>query len=299
MKKLLLLLFTPVLLASIPSVSLSETRPWLETDADLPKGVGIEEVTAVLGEPLGSLGSDTFRIYHFDRGEVVFRDGQLVSHSLVSEEEARARREEAAEHRERLRAEREERRAQRYADGEEIKERHLSDPAFSELSPRVRVAFWQRFQRKYPDNDVGLYLTLAREEVREADRLRRAEEERERRIMAAEARIAEAEARARQAEARAAQRERVIHHETVVREPRRRHHRSDGHRHRHSDEPKDPPAEKSPSEPRPIVREPPPPPAGSEAYPFQRNPKQQDGPYAFPRDPAQSGPYPFTGERKK
>lgn len=140
-----------------------------ETDGEevITEGATREEVRAELGEPNGYIGSNGHEVYYFDRGDVVFRDGRVSSHTIVSEEEAEERRERTARRHAELRRERDERRAARRAEGLAVKEEHVGDPAFNDLPPRARLAFWETFQHRYPEVDVDLHLAVTREEVRE------------------------------------------------------------------------------------------------------------------------------------
>jgi hypothetical protein len=165
-----------------------------------------ESVLQALGPPNGHLGSAGFEVYYFDRGEVSFRHGRLASHTLISEEQLRAR-QRAAEHERRARAEAES--AHREAvlqEGLELREQMLTDPAFATLPAADRLVFWQSFRQLYPSVDVDFqHLVASRQAAQEAARSaenKRQIEADQQRLRQLELRLAEAERQAQLAERR-------------------------------------------------------------------------------------------------
>lgn len=168
-----------------------------------------------LGPPNGHIGSSSFEILYFDRGEVVLRNGSVQSHTLISPADLE-RRQQAAEQERAARAQRElEERKLRIDEGNALRERALSDPAFAALSARDRMNFWQSFKQTYPEIDVEFEHLLATRQARteaelQAEARRQAAAE-EARIRALEQRVEEAERQARIAQER--ERTRSYHHD--------------------------------------------------------------------------------------
>jgi hypothetical protein len=171
------------------------------------------EVLEILGQPNGCVGSEHFKVCYFDRGEVVFRNGVVESHTIVSVEELE-RRQAAAARQQEAREQRELERVQaRIAEGLAILEEKVSDPHFASLPAINRFTFWQAFRQMYPEINVDLEYSVAYEEARREHAVQVAEMERERRLHELELRVREAEYQARRAEREAerARRERPVH----------------------------------------------------------------------------------------
>lgn len=180
------------------------------------EGMSPAQVRALLGEPQGSMEMGASIWWVFERGNVRFRDGKLVEHTIIDEETARIRQEEQAVARVRNREE-----------GEALKAARLADVSFLALPASERLRFWTAFQRSYPDVDVFTPLAQARAEVNAQEEARR---ERERLAML-ESRVRDAELQARRAEEQARDamwfnrrtiQPQVIVWPTVVQQPPRR-----------------------------------------------------------------------------
>lgn len=131
------------------------------------------EVLAELGEPTGFIETNGKEAYSFDRGHVIFRDGRVVSHTIVSEEEAQERRETA-----------ERQRQERLEEGLALRDRMHDNEELAAKPARDRLAFWEVFRQKYPDVDVSFEHSVAARQVKaeEQDAMR----ERETRLAEAE-----------------------------------------------------------------------------------------------------------------
>jgi len=166
-----------------------------------------EQVIETLGQPKGYIGSASHQVYYFDRGEVIFRNGLVQSHTLVSQAEAErqdARRAEYLAARDAAREAEQQRRAEareeRIAQGTEIRDQRRNDPMFAALPPAERLAFWQVFRQRYPEVDVDFELAVAMQQARAVHAEQQAELAREQRLRELEQRVVEAENQARLAE---------------------------------------------------------------------------------------------------
>lgn len=191
--------------------------------AEIQVGTARAEVVQILGEPTGHIGSNAFQIYYFERGEVVFRNGLVESHSVISqaeldqkiadrekrrEEKAAARvilEERRAEERAILAERRAEERAARIVEGTEIRDQRRADPVFSTSDASTRLAFWQAFRRKYPEVDATFEYSVALQEVNLAENAKQAEYERQVRIVDLERRVEQAEQQASDARQQASE----------------------------------------------------------------------------------------------
>ncbi len=160
-------------------------------------------VIEVLGEPKGIIGSEAFKIFHYDRGNVYLRDGKVERAELISSEQARAIRTAREKRREAQRLRLEMERLERIDEGRSIKRERLADESFLNRPARERLAFWRTFNRHYPEIDISFQMDIARAEVEEEEREREQAMQRERERLALEQRIRDAEARASEAEERA------------------------------------------------------------------------------------------------
>jgi hypothetical protein len=115
-------------------------------------------------------------ILFFDRGEVVLRDGVVADSNLLSESELLTKRAQDEERRALLARVAAERRSELEAEGLALKQSKVDSPGFQSLSASERVAFWRRFQLRYPMVSVDLELSaaLAQAKVEQAERDRRA-----------------------------------------------------------------------------------------------------------------------------
>ncbi len=166
--------------------------------ADIVPGQSMQDVVATLGPPSGLIRMGSHTWLNYERGTVKFVDDRVTEADLVSPAIAQARREEQAALRAQAAAVEAERTQARIATGWTTKLARLGDPTFLTLPASVRLAYWQRFARTYPEIPVHEEMELAAAEARrdveqqriataQADRIRdleervaRAEAERER-----------------------------------------------------------------------------------------------------------------------
>lgn len=130
--------------------------------AEVSVGDTPQEVLQTLGEPSGYIVSEDFQIYYFDRGSVIFRDGVVESHSIVSKTQAARRREARQQEQEAYQQEK----AREREEARALREQMRGDPDFNALPPSARLAFWQIFQQKFPEIDVDLDYSVALQEAR-------------------------------------------------------------------------------------------------------------------------------------
>lgn len=125
------------------------------TLAQVAVGDTREEVLEALGEPTGYVEVNGKEAYSFARGHVILRDGEVVSHAIISEEEAQNRLEAT-----------ERRREERLEEGLAIRDRMQADEDLAAAPPRERLAFWEVFHQRYPEIDVTFEHSLAAREVK-------------------------------------------------------------------------------------------------------------------------------------
>jgi hypothetical protein len=190
-----------------------------------------QQVMNVLGKPSGYIGSDSFQVYYFDRGEVVFRNGRVESHSIVSQEEAERKQREReldqaarAAERAALAELQAENREKRIAEGTSIRNERRSNPQFNALPASARLAFWQTFMQKFPDVDVEFDYAVALQEARVEHSAKVAAQQQEQRMQELERRVRDAEGQARLAEREARYRADyyyypVRHYPIIIRPP--------------------------------------------------------------------------------
>lgn len=125
----------------------------------------ITNVVAVLGKPQGMITRGAITTYYYGRGLVHFRNGRVVSSTLVSPEEAERQR----EARERAEAAaREQSAAERIRlteEGRNALTRHNEDKTFTGKAPAEQLAFWRDFAQRYPYTDVAAELAQAQAAV--------------------------------------------------------------------------------------------------------------------------------------
>lgn len=130
-------------------------------------GRTLPEVRADLGEPRATLKHQDLIIAHYDSSKITFREGVAVEAVPVDPTERESR----LEMLQRINEEKRE-------VGQRLRDRYRASGELEQLSPSAQLEFWQSFQRKYPEVDVGDALTRAhnRVELQEATR-RQAEQE--------------------------------------------------------------------------------------------------------------------------
>ena len=162
--------------------------------ADIAPGQSMQDVVATLGPPTGLIRMDAHTWLSYDRGTVKLVEDRVTEADLVSPAVAQARREEQAALRAQAAAAEAERRETRIATGWTTKFARLGDPAFLAQPASIRLAYWQRFARTYPEIPVHEEVTAAAIEARvelEQQRIANAQADR---IRDLEERVARAEA---------------------------------------------------------------------------------------------------------
>lgn len=155
-----------------------------ENDSRIRRGDDASKILEVLGEPSAFIESRQRGVYYYARGEVHTRDGKVSIVRLMRPEELEKRRV----------AERKESRL-RKAEGERKLAEILDNELFPTISAAERVAFWERFHRRYPEVDIDIHLAKARTQAR----LDAEEAEEEARIVRLEQRVRRAEQEASRA----------------------------------------------------------------------------------------------------
>jgi hypothetical protein len=196
--------------------------PVLAHAADIHPGESLADVQAALGIPNGHVQIDNKLTLLYDRGQIEFVDGKVVSMDLLSPKEfdAKQARENASA------AQIAQLRTQRIAEGQDLKAQKLTDPAFTSTPPAYQLSYWQNFRLLYPEVpcDSEYQFALARQQdqiakqeheselalARQREELVRQQEqfaaqEREQKLAELEARVTEAEKRATLAENAASQ----------------------------------------------------------------------------------------------
>jgi hypothetical protein len=134
--------------------------------AEVELGASREEVIAKLGESAGVVIMRGVEVLYYPRGTVELRDGEVVRSTVLSEAEYRAEQQRLAEEAEVRRQAAEEAAARRAEEGRaklaEIKEKDT----LAGRSATQQLAFWKRFQRQYPEVDVGAEIRTAESEVK-------------------------------------------------------------------------------------------------------------------------------------
>jgi hypothetical protein len=164
--------------------------------SEIQIGDSLTTVIASLGEPEGLISDGRRTLLYYERGRVDLADGKVVSASLISPEQAEARRVAQLRADALARQVAEEQRARRIAEGTALLQQKLSDPGFLTSPASYRVAFWQTFQRNYPEVSVGDDYAAALREQQADEAARLAEAERAQQMAELEQRAAEAEQRA-------------------------------------------------------------------------------------------------------
>jgi hypothetical protein len=163
---------------------------------EIKVGDTVESVVKELGKPQGRITSGVYDLYIYPRGKVEFKNGTVTTVELVSEEEATSRRLE--QEKRRLEAEQRTQEAQdrRRLEGNKVLAERLADTSFRAQSAGDQLAYWDVFQKQYPEIDIGtLYANLARQSQADLDQARIQEQlaDLQQRTAAAEARALRAE----------------------------------------------------------------------------------------------------------
>lgn len=168
--------------------------PFLAFAAEVKPGDSFASVKSTLGSPRGQLKLGERDLFYYDRGEVELRSGVVTRVMLRSEADQAALDARRSADAQRVREEQEIRRARLMVEGDALKARKLSDPAFLAAPLSYQVAFWEDFSRRYSDVPSAEQLQTARARfaVEVADQRRQTEQTR--RLAELEARVAEAEA---------------------------------------------------------------------------------------------------------
>jgi hypothetical protein len=162
--------------------------PMLAHATEIHLGDSLADVRSALGAPNGYAQVNNNLTLFYDRGQVQFVDGRVISSDFLSPEDfaAKQARDKAAAAQA----------AQRMAEGQALKAQKLADPNFTSAPPAYQLAFWLDFRVRYPevpcDDEYNLALARQQEQL--------AAQEREQRVAELEARVADAENRATLAE---------------------------------------------------------------------------------------------------
>ncbi len=189
--KFLQLLCATTLLAVGPLLATEETDT-------VQAGDSMQKVIDILGRPQGVAEMGSKQVMFFDRGEVVLEDGKVAKVDILTAEAHSDYLDRREETRRVSQEQAEARRQQRIERGEAQKASKLSDPVFLSATADVRLRYWSKFRRSYPEVDISQQLDQALDEF-EADTKR---QEQERRILELEARVRMAEAKAERSERR-------------------------------------------------------------------------------------------------
>ncbi|HLS28816.1 MAG TPA: hypothetical protein VK041_09215 [Opitutales bacterium] len=112
------------------------------------------EVKGALGEPQGIVEASGQTTYVFERGQVIFRNGKVISHSLISEEEAQERRKEA-----------EKRKQEQAARANLLLDQVQQNPEFAGKTSTERKVFWDTFHQRFPEFDVDFERVVAARQI--------------------------------------------------------------------------------------------------------------------------------------
>ena len=167
---------------------------------EVKTGDRIDSARSSLGVPRGRLHVGDRELFYFDRGTVEVSAGLVTRVNVRSEEDQTALENKRTTDAVRSREEQEINQARLITEGDALKTRKLSDPAFLATPLRYQVAFWEDFSRRYSAVSCVEQLSIARSKLAEQVQ---GEQVQAQRLAELEARIAEAEARAAEAEARA------------------------------------------------------------------------------------------------
>lgn len=117
-------------------------------------GRTLPEVRADLGEPRATLKHQDLVIAHFDSSKITFKEGVAVEAVPVDPAEREGR----LEMLQRINEEKRE-------VGQRLRDRYQASGELEQLSPTAQLEFWQSFQRKYPEVDIGSSLARAQNRV--------------------------------------------------------------------------------------------------------------------------------------
>lgn len=162
--------------------------------ADVVPGQSMQEVLTTLGPPSGLIRMGGQLWLSYDRGTVKLVDDRVTEADLVSPAIAEARRAEQAALRAQAAAAAAERTEARIATGWSTKLARLGDPNFLAQSAQVRLAYWQRFARTYPEIPVYEEMEMTAAEARLEQEQQRIADAQADRIRDLEERVARAEA---------------------------------------------------------------------------------------------------------
>lgn len=122
--------------------------------AQISAGDSQTEVKEALGEPAGFVEISNQTVYIFERGSVTFRDGRVVSHSLISEEELQKRREKT-----------EKQEQDRLAQAKALLEQIQQNPELAGKTGTERKIFWETFHQRFPEIDVSFERAVAAKQI--------------------------------------------------------------------------------------------------------------------------------------
>lgn len=122
---------------------------------EIKVGDSTDDVISVLGEPSGRLRSGALVVFQYERGTISLVNGKVTKLNIVSTEAAEKRTAERTRREAENRAARAAARKKRIAEGTAAKATKLEDETFKELPTEEQLAYWQGFQKKYPEVSVS------------------------------------------------------------------------------------------------------------------------------------------------
>lgn len=157
--------------------------------SEIKLGHSRENLTHLLGEPIGALELGNKTLLMYPQGDVTLKGDKVSEINLMSDAEFTAQEEHKQLEREEWRIQQEKLSVMRKKEGEQIKAAKLQSSAFIVLPAKQRVDYWRSFQVRYPEVDVTEQITRELEIYK----IELAEKATERRIAALEARVLQAE----------------------------------------------------------------------------------------------------------
>ncbi len=146
-----------------PIIFLLSTSILLIAETDLKVGDSQEDLKVKLGEPAGQIISRDKILFLYPQGEVTVKDELIFQIDLMNEKEFADDQKRLEEERISWQKQEEAARLMRIETGEALKAEKLQSSLFTSLPAKDKVAFWRRFQVKYPEVDISEALARALE----------------------------------------------------------------------------------------------------------------------------------------
>lgn len=128
-------------------------------------GASSNDVIMELGPPLGVMSYGETNVMLYDEGTVSFSGGKVTAIDIMSHEAYLKEKEDRRIREEQWAKDAEARRIKRIEDGQSEFIAKKNDPAFAQWTAENRLAFWESFQRRYPETPVGAEVMACRREV--------------------------------------------------------------------------------------------------------------------------------------